>query len=189
MKRAFACIGFGPSSAGLTVLIGGSGTPVSRSDYPAGVFAQLPTRGVIYWDPHAFNLTKTDGVMHASLNYEFTGDRRYALTGLADFSAIFRPNAPPFTRETYCNDSVVPRGARLFNLSTHTHKHGKHTWVTLADGTQIYENFSYTDPVQQRFGGRRATRHVDVDRDDAVTAADHGVGIVVVATAVRTGAH
>lgn len=150
-KRAFACIGFGPSSAGLTILIGGAGTPVARSDYPAGVFAQLPTKGVLYWNPHAFNLTKTDGVMHAALNYEFSDDRRYRVSGLADFSAIFKPNAAPYTRETYCNDSVVPRGARLFNLSTHTHKRGKHTWVTLDDGTQIYENFSYTDPVQQKF--------------------------------------
>ena len=111
----------------------------------------MPTKGVIYWNSHAFNLTATPGVMHVALNYEFTRDRRFSVTGISDFSSIFRPNAAPYTRETYCNDHVLPRGARLFSLATHTHKRGKHTWVTLGDATQIYENFSYTDPVQGRW--------------------------------------
>ena len=148
LTKSLACIGYGPRSAGQTVLIGGAGQPVYRTDYLPGVFAQLPMKGVVYWNSHAFNLTKLDGVMHVKQNYEFTTDQRYTVTGLADFSAIFRPDAPPYTRETYCNDHVLPRGARLFSLSTHTHKRGKRTWVTTADGTMIYENFSYTDPVQ-----------------------------------------
>jgi len=148
LEKGLGCIGYGPRSAGNTVLIGGAGQPVYRTDYLPGVFAQLPMKGVVYWNSHAFNLTKVDGVMHVKQNYEFTTDQRHTVTGLADFSAIFRPNAPPYTRETYCNDHVLPRGARLFNLSTHTHKRGKRTWVTIADGTMIYENFSYTDPVQ-----------------------------------------
>ena len=45
------------------------------------------------------------------------------------------------------------------------------------------------DAVDQRFGGRRAARHVDVDRHDAIAAAHHGVGIVVVAAAVGAAAH
>ena len=148
LKKSLACIGYGPRSAGNTVLIGGAGQPVYRTEYLPGVFAQLPMKGVVYWNSHAFNLTKTDGVMHVKQNYEFTTDQRYTVTGLADFSAIFRPNAPPYSRETYCNDHVLPRGARLFSMSTHTHKRGKRTWVTTPDGTMIYENFSYTDPVQ-----------------------------------------
>ena len=151
LRKGLACVGYGPRSAGNTVLIGGAGQPVSRSDYLPGVFAQLPMKGVVYWNSHAFNLTKTDGVMHVKQNYEFTRDQRFTVTGLADFSAIFRPNAPPYTRETYCNDNVLPRGARLFNVQTHTHKRGKRTWVTTADGTMIYENFSFSDPVQGDF--------------------------------------
>ena len=45
------------------------------------------------------------------------------------------------------------------------------------------------DAVEQRLGRRRAARHVDVDRHDAVAAAHHRVGIVVVAAAVGAGAH
>jgi hypothetical protein len=151
LRETLACIGYGPSTAGNTVLIGGAGQPVSKSEYHEGVFAQLPMKGVIYWNSHAFNLTTTAGTMHAALNYYFADDQLYTVQGLADFSAIFRPNALPYTTETYCNDHVLPRGARLFNLATHTHKRGKRTWITLHDGTMVYENFSYSDPVQASF--------------------------------------
>ena len=43
--------------------------------------------------------------------------------------------------------------------------------------------------VDQRLGGRRTTRNVDVDRHDAVAAAHDGIGIVIVAAAVCAGAH
>ena len=45
------------------------------------------------------------------------------------------------------------------------------------------------DPVDQRLGGRRTARHVDVDRHDAVAAAHDRIGIVVVAAAVGAGTH
>ena len=43
--------------------------------------------------------------------------------------------------------------------------------------------------VEQRLGGRRTARHVDVDRHDAVAAAHHRIGIVVVAAAVGARSH
>src|SRR5262245_20800174 len=45
------------------------------------------------------------------------------------------------------------------------------------------------DAVQQRLGSRRASGHVDIHRNDAVAASNHRIGIVVVAAAVRAGAH
>ena len=45
------------------------------------------------------------------------------------------------------------------------------------------------DAVEQRLGRRRAAGHVDVHRHDAVAAAHHRVGIVIVAAAVRARAH
>ena len=155
VKDVVACIGFGPSDGTVNPTgdsIGGAQTAQQiQPPSPEGYYTEVPIRGLLYWNSHAFNLTATPGVMHVALNYEFTRDRRFSVTGIGDFSSIFRPNAAPYTRETYCNDHVLPRGARLFSLATHTHKRGKHTWVTLGDATQIYENFSYTDPVQGRW--------------------------------------
>src|SRR5215470_8116440 len=43
--------------------------------------------------------------------------------------------------------------------------------------------------VEQRFRRRRTAGHVDIDRHDAVAAAYHRIGIVVVAAAIGAGAH
>src|SRR5262249_13562784 len=43
--------------------------------------------------------------------------------------------------------------------------------------------------VKQRLGGRRAARHVDIDRHDAVAAAHDRIGIVIIAAAVGARAH
>src|SRR6266545_2971084 len=43
--------------------------------------------------------------------------------------------------------------------------------------------------VEQRLRRGRAARHVDVDRHDAVAAAHHRIGIVVIAAAVGARAH
>src|SRR5450432_931584 len=43
--------------------------------------------------------------------------------------------------------------------------------------------------VEQRLRRRRAARNIDVDRHDAVAAAHHRIGIVVVAAAIAAGAH
>jgi len=50
-----------------------------------------------------------------------------------------------------CNDYVLPQGARLFSLSSHTHKRGKHFSVTMPDATSIYDSFVYNDPLTATF--------------------------------------
>lgn len=151
LVQSFGCIGYGPSDAGPTQLIGGAGQSVGRSLFAEGVYAELPTKGVIYWNSHAFNLTAKDGVMHAKVNYYYERDPVFFVVPITDFSAIFAPRAAPFTEETYCNEHVLPQGARLFELQTHTHKRGKHTMVTGPDGAVLYENFLFSDPLIKRF--------------------------------------
>src|SRR6056297_27297 len=40
------------------------------------------------------------------------------------------------------------------------------------------------DAVNQRFGGWRAAGHINVDRNDPVTAAHNGIAVVVIAAAI-----
>lgn len=155
IRQSFACIGFGPpvASGPTQASIGGAQSAQSFNRYVDGVFAQIPLKGVLYWNSHAFNLTDQDTTMHAWLNYEFADpdQQRYPVRGIFDISKIFAMRAPPFTTETLCNDFVLPRGARLFSLSSHTHKHGQHFTVDMPDGTRIYENFVYNDPANITF--------------------------------------
>jgi hypothetical protein len=165
MKPDFACIGYGPPApSGTASPGGGSGTQLGTTfyaiggaqkaqadeTYTTGVFGQVPMRGILFWDSHAFNLTPDDTTMHARLNYYFATQQTYPLQAVFDISKIFAPNAPPYTTQTVCNDHVLPQGARLFELSSHTHKHGKHFSVDPGNGS-IYDSFVYNDPADDTF--------------------------------------
>ena len=45
------------------------------------------------------------------------------------------------------------------------------------------------DPVHQRLARGRASRHIDIDGNDAVAAPGHAVTVMVVAAPVRARAH
>jgi len=151
IQSSFACIGYGPQSDQPAEIAGGAGQAQAFMPFHPGVFSQIPMKGVIYWNSHAFNTTSIDTTMHARLNYNFAKEQTYPAQRVSNFSAIFRPNNAPFTKETFCSNQVFPIGARVFHLFAHTHKHGEHFWATLPDGSMIYESFDYSDPTQQRY--------------------------------------
>ncbi|MBY0277439.1 hypothetical protein K2Z84_19075 [Candidatus Binatia bacterium] len=150
-QKSFACVGYGPQSGAPAQIMGGAGQAQAYLPFFPGVFAQIPLKGVIYWNSHAFNTTTEDTTMHGRLNYWFAKNQTYPVVQINDFGAIFRPNNAPYTKETFCNDHVFPIGSRVFHLFAHMHKHGEHFWATLPDGTQIYETSSFSDPTQQRY--------------------------------------
>ena len=151
VQPSFACVGYGPPSDTPAEIAGGAGQAQAFFPFLDGVFSQIPLKGVIYWNTHAFNTTNEDTTMHARLNYYFAKNQTYPVVRISDFGAIFSPNNPPFTKATFCNDHVFPIGSRVFHLFAHMHKHGEHFWATLPDGSMIYETFSFTDPTQQRY--------------------------------------
>jgi hypothetical protein len=108
-------------------------------------------KGILYWNSHAFNLTDEDTTMHARLNYYFASSQRYPIQPIFNISAIFNPDAAPYTMQTICNDQQLPQGARLFEVSSHTHKHGKEFTVSAPDGSLLYQNFVYNDPADLIF--------------------------------------
>ncbi len=153
IQQSFACLGFGPAGNGGPTFyaIGGAQKAQSDTEFVDGVFAQIPMKGILYWNSHAFNLTDQDTMMHARLNYYFAQNPVFPVQGIFDTSKIFAANALPYTTQTVCNNFLLPQGARLFNLSSHTHKHGKHFTIDAPDGTQLYESFVYNDPATITF--------------------------------------
>ena len=100
---------------------------MSSNDYPSEVFALLPVQGTIVWNSHAFNLTQEVATNEQWLNLYFAGpsDRVYPVQGIFDSKDIFVMNVPPFQKHEYCRTHTLPQGARLFQLSSHTHKRGE----------------------------------------------------------------
>jgi hypothetical protein len=151
VQNSIACIDFGPSDVLVDVAtegIGGAQTAQQLIPPRDGVFKEVPLRGIVYWNSHAFNLTTQDHPMNSRLNLYYTDDLRFRQELATDSSHIFiAAGQPPFTVKTYCADHVAPQGASMIGLGSHTHKRGKHFWVNLPDGSQIYETFTYSDPL------------------------------------------
>src|SRR5262249_47304209 len=75
IQQTFACVGFGPQTGTYPFYaIGGAQQSQSDAEFVDGVFAQIPMKGILYWNSHAFNLTDQDTMMHARLNYYFAND-------------------------------------------------------------------------------------------------------------------
>jgi hypothetical protein len=162
VRPSFACIGYGPSVPGKpfnAIQIGGAQKAQADLSFAPGVWAPIPLKGILFWNSHAFNLTAEDTTMHAWLNYEYAADRRYVVHGIFDTDAIFDATGiPPYQIGTICNDYTFddfspPQQAHLFALSSHTHRHGQHFWITDPQhGDQLlYENFVYNDPPNKQF--------------------------------------
>ena len=149
------CIGYGPGSHFLTMGtqgLGGGMTTQLYERFTEGVYNEMPIRGIWYWNSHAFNLTTTDHSMNARINFYFAGDQRHAVERIpVELDALYlAAGIAPFTTGTVCSDWTVPQGGRLIELTSHTHKRGKHFTVELG-GAQLYESLVYSDPVYRRF--------------------------------------
>ena len=155
VRDSIACIGYGPPEGSVNVAGGGIGGAQTAQQYEPprdGVYAELPLSGILYWNSHAFNLTDEDLTLHAWQNYFYADDLRFEEVVFIDLSELYaQAGQPPFTIRRYCGTHVVPRGSLLLSLSSHMHKRGRNFTVDLPDGTRIYESFSYSDPVDQRF--------------------------------------
>jgi hypothetical protein len=153
VRPTVGCVGFGPPGSGVTgtIQMAGAQAPQAFQQLHAGVFAQVPMQGIVYWNPHAFNLTDRDHELNGRINFTFAKDQRYPIHPIFDATHVFAANAEPYTAQTVCADHVLPQGARLFGLTSHTHKRGKRFAAWHPDGTQIFENFIYNDPVKQAF--------------------------------------
>jgi hypothetical protein len=151
VRDTIACIDYGPRDVIVDVAsegIGGAQTAQQYLEPRDGVFREVPLRGIVYWNSHAFNLTTQDHRMNSRLNLFYTDDLRLHEDQVTDSSHIYIANGqPPFTEKTYCADHVAPRGAGLIRIGSHTHKRGKHFTIDLLDGARIYESFIYSDPL------------------------------------------
>ncbi len=148
------CVGYGLSSSADIVQqgMGGAQEPQAWNEFPDGIYAQYPVRGIGYWNSHAFNLTTKNHGLNGRINFYFADRHDIPIRNVpVDLVNIFRPNAAPYGEETICADYIVPQGTRFFQMASHTHKRGKHFWAELSDGTSLYENFVYNDPTRVLF--------------------------------------
>lgn len=131
-RPSFGCEPPGSIGAGLdpTAL---SFTQETSSDValPDGVYGELPVKGVLLWNSHGINPTGADGTMEAWLNFWFAPAEglRSRLQPFFNDDVRLAVNTPPFATEELCHINTFPRGAHLFEISSHAHKRMKR-WRT-----------------------------------------------------------
>ena len=150
-----ACSGYEPAPSVTTISFTGTQQAQFQfTNYP-GVFAIAPIKGLIFWNSHAFNLTTSDTQMHARVNWIYAKDRRWPIQRVNDpgfgIARLIFEGARPFTESTMCSEEVLPKGAHVTRMNSHTHKRGKRFWYELLDGTLLYESFVYNDPLEKHF--------------------------------------
>jgi hypothetical protein len=155
IEETSGCNGYGPGgSATPTTFSGTQQANFIRTNYP-GVYSVVPIKGLIYFNSHAFNLTATDATMHARANFRFATQRDYPMRVHGDpifgIPRLIAEGAAPYTTKWMCDSFVLPKGAYLTGLSSHTHKHGKHWWYDLPNGERVYDSYTYNDPLQKYF--------------------------------------
>jgi hypothetical protein len=137
---------------GLSSQLANTQSPQEYIPPQAGVYWEIPLKGVLMFNSHAFNLTDEDTTLHARVNFYYTDDLQRKLVPVnVTANNYIAAGQAPFTRETYCAKHVVPRGNSLTILTGHTHRHGERFWVKNAQSELIYENFVYNDPLYKRF--------------------------------------
>jgi hypothetical protein len=129
-----ACQGFGPGDSGLGLNSAGiSGTQETSSlaVLAAGVYREVPLKGMILWNHHSFNLTDEPAPMEAWLNFDFAppDEQLYPVQIIFNTQEIFGMEVPVFGTQEVCHEQQLPQGAHLYELSSHAHQRMKR-WRT-----------------------------------------------------------
>ena len=134
-----ACFGAKDLPPDATTGIGNSGFTGTQKaattiTHAPGVYNEIPLKGVIIWNSHAFNVTDEDGKLEAWINLYFAApeEQQFPVDGIfvAQPNILFKTDVPPFHADEVCNVFTVPPDANLFELSSHMHQRGKRwrTW-------------------------------------------------------------
>jgi hypothetical protein len=155
-KAGTACIGFGPREGKPDAVNRGIAEGMSPQQYnaplPGGVYQEIPIRGILYWNVHAFNLTDQQTVLRSWANFPYASDRRLLAHDLTVNSAVgAAAGTAPFTAHKVCAKWVVPAGTSVYELLSHTHRRGSNFTVDDATGARIYASAIYSDPLLKQF--------------------------------------
>ncbi len=125
-----ACIGFGPGDSGVGIDVAGISVTqetAAEFEFGDGVYDELPLRGMVMWDSHAFNLTDEPGLLRAWLNFEFAmpDEQISPVKQIFDADKLFATDAPAYGTDEPCAVHTLPAGSHLLELTTHMHRFGK----------------------------------------------------------------
>ena len=139
------------ASGGLPAQLANTQSPQEYLPPIDGVYWEIPLRGVLWFNSHAFNLTDEETTLNARMNFYYAQDRKRQMVPHNEVRNEVPVGQAPFTTKTYCATYEVPQNNSIAIMAGHTHRRGQRFWVTDAAGKQVYENFVYNDPAYTRY--------------------------------------
>lgn len=135
---SLACIGYGPPDLSVGAVVTGADSanapsliiatePVFGLAYPLGVANVRPVRGILVVNSHAFNVAPapTTNEQWVNLYFPDPSQRKYRIDDIFAGDDIFIQQVPPFEEREYCRTETFPKGTRLVDIFSHTHKRGR----------------------------------------------------------------
>ena len=126
--QALACIGYGPGDAGIGTTSNALYNTMATGAWGVeGVYVEVPVKGILVWNSHAFNVTGSPAGLDIWINLEFApkGEQLRQLIRAVDVSKIIAPSAPAYGTGLVCQHYVVPPDVSVLDVGSHTHKRGK----------------------------------------------------------------
>jgi hypothetical protein len=140
------------ASGGLPAQVANTQSPQEYvPPFEGGVYWELPLKGVLWFNSHAFNLTTEDTVLDARMNFFFAKERKRQMIPVNIVKNELPDGVAPFTKQTICSTAVVPQNYSIAMMTGHTHRHGDRFWAKDSTGKQIYESFVYNDPIYSHY--------------------------------------
>lgn len=137
--------------SGMPEQLAGTQSPQERIEPVDGVYWEIPLKGVLWYNSHAFNVWDKPTTLHAWSNFYFAEKRERRMIGYNHVANKTPHGLAPFSEKSYCKSYTVPQNYSIATMSGHTHRHGERFWVNGPRGDQLYENFDYNDPKYTRF--------------------------------------
>ncbi|MFT5484825.1 MAG: hypothetical protein ACI9GW_003493 [Halieaceae bacterium] len=152
VENSIACQGYGPVSGRVNPITGVNRFSVFSPNYGPGFYDEIPTRGIFYWNSHAFNLTTDDAQHHVWRNLFFADDRRFKAERITISTFIYAgAGTPPFTRQEVCREYVLNQDDALTAISSHTHKRGELFTIAVKGSDPFYSTTNYDEPPYMKF--------------------------------------
>ncbi len=200
IAQGVACIGYGPADAGTGLMnsgLSGLQEAAGTFEFAEGVYREMPLKGIIMWNSHAFNLSDQPSKVEAWLNFEFAKPEEQITPALQIFNAeeIFKTYAEPFSTDEPCHVQTLPQRAQLFELSSHMHKRGKR-WRTFLGAFRCEDGPNRGEPCSPLgydfesadvCGGARCVSKVRVRAGDCNLSGDVTVDEVITGVNIALG--
>ena len=84
-------------------------------------------KALLVWNSHAYNVVDEPALLDIWVNLEFASaaEQVHQLQRFVDIRTIGKMRPPAYGADQVCSHHVLPDGARVLDLTSHTHKRGK----------------------------------------------------------------